>query len=541
MHNATQIPPTRASRRDYTQLFAAVNQLLAVLTSEGGEGTALVASFEAAARAFGAQKALLLQIEEAEPLRLHTLHTWGQLTREQISACERGESVDGVSPSVIRRAIRRGQPQLIEDPRLTADAAATPSLADSEHSVLCAPILDPLRGAVLAVVYFQNGNILEAYTARDQEWLAGYSAAVGKVFGFSFHQERQKRELRELLSARPGGEDAPEILGDSEHTEVLRRKLHEIFLPSLAARCPAPILILGERGTGKDLVARYLHAYSARAHRPLVAVNCAEISDELAASRFFGHKRGAFTGALQDEPGFFRAADRGVLFLDEIAELSQRSQALLLRAFESSTVVPVGHTKEVPVDAAVILATNRDLSEAVATGALRADFHDRFRTLTIHLRPLRERPWDIPLLAEHFRRHHETRYRKRTLGFTQDALRALVSYPWPGNVRELSHAANLFVLHAQPGKRIDRRLIAEALPEILDATPNPQAAPVLSEGALLRDATRLFQRELILTRLEKYDGSRRAARESLGLTKTTFLRYLRSLGIVAEVEGEGEG
>jgi len=527
--------------RDYTQLLAAVNQLLTVLGGEGGERAALVASFDVAAVGFGAQRALLLQIEGTEPLRLHTLHVAGKLAPQQIRACERGEPVEGVSPSVIERVILSGQAELIEDPRLHADAGRTPSLADSEWSVLAGPIVDSVRGTVIAVVYFQNGDVLDTYTELDLAFLQVYCSAVGRVFGLAFHQERQKRELRELLAERPGGEDAPEILGDSVHTETLRRNLHRIFIPSLEARCPAPILILGERGTGKDLVARYLHAYSARASRPFVPVNCAELTDELAASRLFGHKRGSFTGALSDEPGFFRAADRGVLFLDEIAELSLRTQALLLRTFENWAIVPVGQTKEMPIDPAVILATNRNLNEALAQGALRADFYDRFRTLTITLCPLRERPWDVPLLVEHSRRRHETRYRKRTLGYTQEALRILVSYPWPGNVRELSHATNLFVLYAKAGTRIDRGLIERALPEILETSPNPQAAPVLWDGVKLRDATRLFQRELLLTRLEKHNGSRKAARESLGLTKTTFLRYLRGLGIVAEVGGEEEG
>jgi transcriptional regulator with GAF, ATPase, and Fis domain len=168
------------------------------------------------------------------------------------------------------------------------------------------------------------------------------------------------------------------------------RDLH----PSLASERPDPILLLGERGSGKDLVARYLHAWSARRERPFIVANCAEISDELAASRFLGHQRGAFTGAVSDQPGFFRAAQRGVLFLDEIADLSPRAQGTLLRVLENHAVTPVGETKEVPVDVAVILATNVDLDQAVRDDRLRADFHDRFRVQALRIEPLRERPWD---------------------------------------------------------------------------------------------------------------------------------------------------
>jgi DNA-binding NtrC family response regulator len=438
-----------------------------------------------------------------------------------------------VSPSVIYRVIATGEPELIEDPRLQAEASQTPSLEGDQLSVLCAPIRDPVREAVLAVVYFQNSGLTEAYGEDDRAWLEGYATAVGRICGFYFWKERQERELRDLLATAEGSNDAPEILGDSAHTQALRRALHEIYIPALEAENPEPTLILGERGTGKDLIARYMHAFSARRKRPLVVVNCAEITDELAASRFFGHKKGSFTGALTDEPGFFRAADRGVLFLDEIADLSLRAQAHLLRVLENHRVVPVGETREIPVDVAVLLATNHDLEEAVRTGTLRADFYDRFRTLAIRLLPLRERPWDIPLLLEHFRRHHESKHRKRTLGFTQEALRALVSYDWPGNVREVARACSLFVIHARPGAQIDRDLIERCYPEVLRAAPNPKAGSFLWEGVSMDEAMQTFQRELILARLERHGGSVKAARESLGLSKATFHRYMKRLGVSA--------
>jgi len=520
----------RSAGRDYAQLLGAMNELLAVLSSDGDEEAALRASFEAAARGFGARKALLLLVEEAEPLRLRAIHTLGKLTPEQIRACEHGESVRGVSPSVIQRVIETGRPELIEDPRLREDASRTPSLEGSEHSVLCAPICDPLRDVVLAVVYFQNSGLTEAYGEDDRTWLERYATAVGRIFGFHFRKERQERELRERLEAAAASDDAPEILGDSAHTQALRRALHETYIPALEAENPEPILLLGERGTGKDLIARYLHAFSARHKRHLVVVNCAEITDELAASRFFGHKRGSFTGALTDEPGFFRAADRGVLFLDEIGELSPRAQALLLRVLESHMVTPVGQTREIGVDVAVVLATNRDLDAAVRDGSLRADFYDRFRTLAIRLMPLRERPWDIPILLEHFRRHHERKHRKRTLGFTPEALRALVSFHWPGNVRDLARACALFVIHVQPGAPIDLALLQQCLPEVLQGESNPKAGPLLWDSLSFRDAVRRFERELILARLERH-GSVKEARESLGMSKATFHRYLKALGV----------
>lgn len=526
-----EIPP---DRRDYAELLVAVRELLSVLLRDGGEEEGLRASFEAVARGFGAQKALLLLVEGREPLRLRAVHTLGRLSPEQVAACERGESVRGVSASVIRKVIASGQPELIEDPRLNEDASRTPSLADGAYSVLCAPILDRVRNLPLAVFYFQSSGLPEAYRATDIQWLELYAASVEQLFGFHLQHQHRNRELRRVLEEREAAEGAPDILGTSRQTREMVEELHQTYIRALAAEHPEPILLLGERGTGKDLVARYIHAYSARQRKPLVVVNCAEITDELAASRFFGHKRGSFTGALTDEPGFFRAAHGGVLFLDEVAELSARAQAHLLRVLENHTVTPVGLTREVAVDVAVILATNRNLDAEVQAGALRADFYDRFRTLALRLVPLRDRPEDVPLLLEHFRRLQERKHRKRTRGFSAEALRALVSFAWPGNVRELARACSLFVLHAREGEQIDLALLERCLPEVLRGSPNPKAGPVLWDGVSMDEAVADFQRRLIYSRLERYDGSVRAARESLGVTKTTFHRWMKELEISAK-------
>lgn len=315
------------------------------------------------------------------------------------------------------------------------------------------------------------------------------------------------------------------------HTKTLRRILHEVYIPAAAAPDPDPIFIVGERGTGKDLVARYIHAYSARRDHPLIVVNCAEVTDELAASRFFGHKRGAFTGAVGDELGLFRAAHRGVLFLDEVGELTLRAQGTLLRVLENRTVMPVGQTNEIRVDVQVLLASNRDLEKALAERSIKADFLDRIRTQTIALQPLRERPWEIPALAQHYIAHHERRTLKKTQGFTQQALRLLVSYGWPGNVRELARVCSLLVTQARPGSHVDEALLVRCYPEI--AAASPVGKTVLLDDLPMREAVRSFKRELFLARLERHNWDVEAARESMGLPKTTFRRYVSGLGITA--------
>jgi DNA-binding NtrC family response regulator len=518
-----------------------MNQVLGALYAGGDEKDALARSFADAAQGFGAEKALLLLVENAEPLRLQKVHVQG-LSPEQVSACERGESVKGVSSSIIRAVIASREPLVLRHLDLPP-GDATPALAGEPFSVLCAPVLDPVRDVVLAVMYFQT-RAFDAgggYDASDVAWVQGYTSAVGRAFALHWQEQRRQQELAELLQGADRPEDAPEIIGDSAHTRALRRVLHEAHIPALDAPDPDPLLILGEKGTGKDLIARYVHAYSARRSRPFVAVNCAEITDDLAAARFFGHKRGAFSGAVADEPGFFRAAHGGVLFLDEIAELSLRAQGTLLRVLENRTLVPVGETKEITVDVQVILATNRDPAKAVAAGVIKADLFDRFKTQAIHLEPLRERPWDVPSLAQHFLAHHERRTRKRTLGFAEDALRALTCHPWPGNVRELARVCSVLVTHARAGAPVDRALLERACPDVLTLDNNPKAAAVPSAALPLKDAVRSFERELILTRLEQHHWNVRAARQSLGLPKTTFHRYLASLGIKVPDERLVEG
>jgi len=334
------------------------------------------------------------------------------------------------------------------------------------------------------------------------------------------------------------------------HTRALCHELHEAYIPACGAPDPDPILILGEKGTGKDLIARYIHAYSKRQHGAFIAVNCAEITDELASARFFGHKRGSFTGSVSSEPGFFRVADRGILFLDEIAELSIRAQGTLLRVLENRTILPVGETRESRVDVQVILATNRDPEKAVAEGVLRPDLYDRFRTHAIRLAPLRERPWDIPALVRHYIGFHEGRMQRKTLGVTLDALRTMVGYVWPGNVRELARVCSMLVIRAQPGTVIAQSLLSRYAPEVQYGDRNPKSIAVSMDDLPMRDAVRIIEREIIVARLRQHNWNIRSARESLALPKTTFNRYTRGLGIaitprrnndaldgMAEVEG----
>ena len=280
----------------------------------------------------------------------------------------------------------------------------------------------------------------------------------------------------------------------------------------------ANVLITGENGTGKEVVARTLHARSARAAKPMVAVNAGALAEGIFESELFGHVRGAFTDAKSDRVGRFELADGGTLFLDEIANVPMAQQAKLLRVVETGEFERVGSSKTRRVDARLISATNADLKEEVTAGRFRRDLLFRLNTVEIRLPPLRERREDVGLLARHFLAQHAKRYRKNLTGFSEPATRALVSHDWPGNVRELDHAVERAVLMAR-GEQVeanDLGLHAEAA--------GPERA--LEEMSL--DEVECF---LIKKTLARFEGNVALAAEALGLSRSALYRRLQRYGL----------
>ena len=251
-----------------------------------------------------------------------------------------------------------------------------------------------------------------------------------------------------------------ELLGESSRMEHVRR------LIARAAEVDAPVVITGETGTGKSLAARLIHAHGARRGAPLVPVNCSGIPDGLFESEFFGHRRGAFTGAVEDRRGLFEAADGGTLFLDEVAELPGRQQAKLLTVLEDREVRRVGDERLRPLDVRVLSATSRDLSKAVPAGRFRADLFHRIAVLRIALPPLRERAEDIPVLAHMLLRRLIGKYGVRTRKLPIRVEEILLEYDWPGNVRELAH-----VLEAAAICNPRRRISASGVEEVIESQP----------------------------------------------------------------------
>ncbi len=293
----------------------------------------------------------------------------------------------------------------------------------------------------------------------------------------------------------------------------------------------ATVLISGETGSGKEVVAQALHAYSDRWERPLVAVNCAAIPRELMESELFGHVRGAFTGAVKDKPGKFQQADGGTLFLDEIADLAPELQTKLLRAIETGLIDVVGGTQPSAVDVRLIAATHADLAELVRQGAFRNDLYYRLNVIPVHLPPLRERPDDIPALWEHFVGKFAPGAALRT---SPGLMRVLMRQPWPGNVRELANLCQRMVL-----LRSDDELNEAGLAALSDRTPGQVREGPAGErgrsflGDLPPDRLSLpeLEREVIVRALAKHGGNRTRTAEYLGVPRHVLLYRLAKFGI----------
>ena len=339
---------------------------------------------------------------------------------------------------------------------------------------------------------------------------------------------------RRLLATLRTQVELARALRRSERLESENEALRPEGAPVLIARAPAmqpvlsliervaasdaPVLITGEHGTGKGLVARWLHASSDRATHPLITVNVGGLSDGVFESELFGHVRGAFTDARQDRVGRFELADAGTLFLDEIANITPSQQGKLLRVLQTGELERVGSSKTRHVDVRLLAATNANLQREVQEGRFREDLLFRLNTVEIPLPPLRHRLEDIPVLGHHFLEEFAKRYGKALTGFGAEAMRALVRHPWPGNVRELAHAVERAVLLAR-GEQIEIADLALGSP--------PADRAELLERMSLDDAERfLIQRALART-----DGNVTEAAKELGLSRSALYRRLHRLGL----------
>jgi len=336
----------------------------------------------------------------------------------------------------------------------------------------------------------------------------------GRVMGGAetFRDMSEVEALRKELESRFR-------VGDFMSRSPLMQRVFEI-LPAISAST-STVLILGETGTGKELVARTIHALSNRSKGPFVAVNCGALPDTLLESELFGYKAGAFTGAAKDKPGRFALAKGGTLFLDEIGEISPALQVRLLRVLQDRTYEPLGATRSETADARIIVATNKDIGEQMRKGAFREDLYYRVNVIRIELPPLRRRKEDIPLLVDQFIQRFNRLQQKSIQGVSAEALALLMAHDWPGNVRELENVIERsFILCNEDYIGMGH------LPEELTLR-----SPVLTSPSGMKATRDLLDAQAIKAALERNANNRLAAAKELGIHKTTLFRKMKKLGL----------
>ncbi len=326
------------------------------------------------------------------------------------------------------------------------------------------------------------------------------------------------RDLSEVEALRQELEGKTQA-GDLTSRSPLMQRVLEV-LPAIAAS-PSTVLVLGETGTGKEVVARTLHSLSPRSQGPFVAVNCGALPDTLLESELFGYKAGAFTGATRDKPGRFAMASGGTIFLDEIGEISQALQVRLLRVLQERTYEPLGATRPETAHVRVIVATNKDLMEQVRRSVFREDLYYRVNVVRVELPPLRRRKEDIPLLAEHFVARFNRLQGRSVQGLDGEALSLLIAHDWPGNVRELENAIERAFILCGDGPI--------GVAHLSGALTNPAAAGGADTG--IRAAHDVLDAQAIHAALAKNAFNRLAAARDLGIHKTTLFRRMKKLGI----------
>lgn len=459
---------------------------------------------------------------------LHLLASAGASTRDPEADWSRTDGMFRRMPLGVRKVGKvaaSGAAIVVEDIRKDSTWIARPRWARDEGILGFGGEPLQFRGETLGVLG------LFTRTPLDEEWVTWLRVitdhAAGAIVNARAFEEierlRERLELEntylkeEVLEAKAFGE----IVGVSPALQKIQRQIE------LVAGTDASVLIQGESGTGKELVAREIHQRSARADEPLITVNCASIPRELYESEFFGHVKGAFTGAVRDRGGRFEAADGGTILLDEVGEIPLDLQAKLLRVLQEGEYERIGDERTRRVDVRVVAATNRDLRQEVERGRFRSDLYYRLNVFPIDVPPLRERKEDIGVLAAHFLREAGVRVGAEESSLTAANVRALEAYHWPGNARELRNVIERAVITAGDGRlRFEPLLTLQARPR-----PRPRAdeAEVFSDEEMLR-----FQRTNIERALEQTGGKvygEAGAAHLLGIKPTTLASRMKKLGI----------
>jgi Nif-specific regulatory protein len=440
--------------------------------------------------------------------------------------------------------LQTGRGEKVDDPRsdLRFYSGVDRKTGVTTKSLLAAPLL--AGGTPLGVIEAVNHRDGTPFSDDDLALLEKLASSVavaiqnarrfGEVAASAEQLRVQVGALRRDLARR---DRFNEIIAVSPvMTEVFR-------LMESAAFSSIPVLLEGETGTGKELVARAIHRASPRAEGPFVAVNCAALPEALLESELFGHRRGAFTGAVDDQPGLFRAATKGVILLDEIGEMTRPMQAKLLRALQESEVTPIGDTRPIKVDVRVISATNRDLRAALSAGAFREDLYYRLAVFPIRLPPLRERREDIPLLAARFLEVAAQRHHKTLRGLTPGVVELLTAALWQGNVRELQNEMERAAALAADGEAVSARHLSSGIRAATlnkagtSASPSASGRTIAASSdslsptdignASLAEVRAAAERQYIAEVLGKHRGNVSRAAAALGVSRVALQKKMK--------------
>ena len=419
-----------------------------------------------------------------------------------------------ISTSIANTAVEEGEVLLVGDAQEVGRFRNRGSVRRlGLRSVLCAPLV--VSKEAFALVYLENRQVSNCFEERHRNLLREICSLAAPRLHTAVEIEAVRRRTRELELV--WGEADGIVTADSGMASLLRT------LTQVAAT-ELPVLIQGETGTGKELIARAVYRRSKRASGPLVVVNCAAIPANLIESELFGHVRGAFTGADHDRVGLMGTANRGTLLLDEIGEMPLELQPRLLRVLQSGDFNRLGSVRSERVDVRVVAATNRDLQREVDEGRFRDDLYFRLAAVTLKIPPLRERPHDIHLLADHFLRVYAARWGREAPHLSRECLEALTSYEFPGNVRELESEMARLVAVSTPGEQITISMLNERI-------FRPRTGPVATTPQLSPMPLAAMERKLILAVLEHTAWNRTRAAEILGISREGLRTKMRRLDL----------
>jgi len=496
----------RNEQRDPQSLATArLAEFARQLASEPGVDTALTRLLDALIEVVRADKGFVLVVNEGTPQVLKARN----FQRENVA-----DAVERLSDTIVRRVLETRQPLCIEDALHDSQFNASESVVSLKlASVMCLPLV--MRGELLGAIYVGNDKLTNLFTDRELEVATSFcSTAVLLVeLGRQLDELRaDKRALLERLEEHAYGD----IIGACDAMRDIFRKIDKV------AGTDISVLVTGETGTGKELIAREIHRRSSRKNGPFVAINCGAIPENLLESELFGHTKGAFTGAVASRPGRFQAAHGGTLFLDEIGEMPAALQVKLLRALQEHAVTRVGENKAEPVDIRVVAATNKDLDEEMKGGRFREDLYYRVNVVHLHLPPLHERGEDAVTLAKWFLGRAARELGSKVKGFSPQALVAIKRFRWPGNIRQLENRIKKAVVLAE------KPLIG---PDDLELRPE-QLEPILP----LAEARDEWQKRYINEVLERNGGNRTKTAKDLGVDPRTIFRHLERM----EAEKRGE-